>query len=160
MLNLTRKCIEGPLSDCFPYGSHEKVSIATGIGASYLSQWANPNDERESPTYRFLQIQCALDELDPDNGEKHWNHVVQFRALSLPRTPGGLCINTELGNSAKEDADVIIAYSNGQSLYEQLAEVVEAIAQKERLKEAILDAINKEKTSPNGSNTRYARSAR
>jgi hypothetical protein len=156
MLQFSQYEIEAPLNDCFPYGTIRDISILTGIGASYLAQYTNENDTRKSPTFEFLQIQCALDETNPECGERHWRQVEQFRELSRPRDAKGLRVDTAALDNHKESFDVADAVMKGKPLYDQLTEVCQQIAAAEKHKEAILEAIDQEKTSVNGNNTRYA----
>jgi hypothetical protein len=97
-----------------------------------------------------------LDQYDPELGEKHWQLIQHFRDVSKPIPLKNLCVDTETARAIKEDADCAIEHAKGGSLFDQLHEVNESIAQKHVQKAAILEAINKEKESFNGSTTRYA----
>jgi hypothetical protein len=156
MLTFSQSEIEGQLSDCFPYGTIKKVHVITGIGQSYLEQFVNPNDERKSPAYQNLQIGCALDEIDAGLGDRYWQHIALFREVSKPILNGGRCIDTAALSNHKESFDVADAAMRGKPLYVQLKEVLEQEAAIAKHKAAILEAINNEKASPNGSNSRYA----
>lgn len=160
MLQFSQAEIEGQLEDCFPYGTLREISIRTGIGETYLSQWLNQNDDRKSPTFQFLQIQCALDDFDVELGESHWQAVARFRDISKPDAGAPLCLRDEAAANDKESNDVTQKVLTDASLYEQLSEVDEQIRQAVRHKTALIAAINKEKTSTNGSNLRYATNGR
>lgn len=156
MLQFDQTTIEGRLDKCFPFESLTQLAVIAGVNASQLAQELNPNDIRKSPAYRFLKIQCALDDYDPELGEQHWQDIQRFRDASRPISSQNLCVDAETAKAIKEDADCAIEHAKGSSLFDQLAEVNESIAQKHKQKAAILEAINNEKESYNGGTTRYA----
>src|SRR4051794_15847873 len=121
MLKFSQNEIEGQLDDCFPYGSVKEVAIIASRNPSQLAQELNPNDERPSDSYLFLQVQCGLDGKYPEYGEAHWQKIVQFREASLP-TKDKLDLDTEALKSHKESFDVANAVMAGQPLYMQLKE--------------------------------------
>lgn len=82
----------------------------------------------------------------------HWDD--ELEAIRDRYAPHKLNIDRELAESIKEDADVSISHVNGESLYSQLKEVDESIEAKQRLRTAIIEAINDEKETPNAGRTR------
>ena len=151
-MRFSQSQIEGQLNDCFPYGMIEAIHKETGISSSLLAQWLNPNDERESPQYRLIQIQEALDKLNPELGDKHWRLLSNFRELSRPQTCE-IPLTTAQLKSHRESFDVADAVMRGVPLYDQLKEVGEQIDAAEKHKQAILRAINEEKE--NGGASRF-----
>jgi hypothetical protein len=144
-LKFTQLEVESELRDCFKQGTIRGVAIEAGINETYLARGLNPNNEFASAAYQYLQVQCGLDAKDLVAGDEHWEKVKRFREMSISRSVGSLSLENEITKGVKEDADCVISYVGGESLYEQLAEVDEAIRQKKRTKAAILEAITREK---------------
>lgn len=155
-IEFTQVEIEQELSDTIPHGMRKAIARITGIYPAIVSAYFSPDNERKSPMYETLAIQAALDQENPEVGEAHWKKFCALREASLPARFERFCLATEFGKGVKEDADVAIAAIENKPLYEQLTEVLEAIAQKERQKQAIVEAIALEKESFNGGTTRYA----
>lgn len=130
------------MDDCFPYGRVRSISILTGIGETYLGRDLNPNTEYKSPAFYFLQVQCALDEIDPACGDKHWRMVEKFRELSRPRTgTGSLCLKALALCNKRESEDVSDALIEERPLGDQLDEVLQQIAAAERHRDALIERI-------------------
>src|SRR4051812_14841788 len=116
MLNFSQHEVEGRLQQNFPYGTVERLAIKTGRNPSQLVQELNPNSERESSSYRFLQIQCALDSHDPELGQAHWLQIIEFREASLPDEAKQYDLDTTSLRNHKESFDVAQARMAGKSL--------------------------------------------
>jgi hypothetical protein len=154
MLNFSQHEVEGRLQQHFPYGTAERLSVLTGRNPSQLIQELNPNSDRESPSYRFLQIQCALDAHDLKLGQAHWLQIIEFRETSLPDEAKQYDLDTASLRNHKESFDVAQARMAGKSLYDQLKEVLEQEAAVAGNKQAILQAIHAEQS--NGGSTRFS----
>lgn len=85
MLDKTQEEIEKEFHRCFRHDAMRDVHIRTGFNAKYLERWLNPNDELESPAYRLLKIQAALDEIDPVEGERHFQAFCRLRREAMIR---------------------------------------------------------------------------
>lgn len=154
-IGFTQIEIEQELSDVVPHGMRKTIAQITGIYPAIVSAYFSPDNERKSPQYETLSIQAALDQENPEVGEAHWQKMCALREASLPARFEPLCLITESVRGIKEDSDVAMAAMEGKPLYDQLTEVLEAITQKERQKVAILEAIHKEKETPNAGRTRF-----
>jgi hypothetical protein len=157
MLQFTQEEVEKEIADILVHNDRAEVSRITGIHISTIKQQLNPDDERKSFTYSFLQVLCALDQISPERGEQLWLKVQQFREMSRPASLRPLCVESEAVRNTVESTDVTLATMKGLPLYEQLAEVLEQIAQAKRHKQAIMDQINAEKATENGHRTRLRR---
>ena len=146
-LEYTQKEVELELRDQLKHGDIRRVSLLSGIGESYLEAQFNPNDERKSAAFVFLQIQCALDEISAERGERFWQTIVRFRETSKKRKKSALSVARELAEFHRESADVTGARLCEQSLDSQLREILEAERQLALLKEAVLQEIEAEKAS-------------
>lgn len=150
--------IESELSDVVPHGIRKAIARDTGIYPSVIYGYFNPDDERKSPMFETLLILSALDNSnDPDAckaGEAMWQKLCILRQMSMPRRESDLCVNDEIANHQREATDVVVAHLHGKSLYRQLIEANEAEKAIKRTKEAILEAIWKEKNTPNAGKTR------
>lgn len=150
--------IESELSDAVPHGIRRQIARDTGIYESVIYGYFNPDDERKSPHFTVLQIQAALDNSDDpvavQAGENLWQKMCILRQMSMPRRESDLCIDEEISKHAQEATDVVVARLGNKSLYRQLIEVNEAAKAIESTRQAILEAIHKEKSTPNAGRTR------
>jgi hypothetical protein len=151
--------IEGELADTVPNGIKRDVASRTGIYESIVYAYFNKFDERKSPQFKTLQIQWALDELNPEVGERHWQAMVRLREANKPATTLGLCVKLETAKTVTETADLVSKVIRDEPLYDQLKEAIEARDQIEKNITAILEAINKEKGEFNSPRTRLNGSA-
>lgn len=131
--------IEKGLADTVPHGMREGVARVTGIYPAIVSAYFSPDNERQSPAFRLLMIQAALDELSPADGEAHWQKIVEFREGSRRHEykSGPLSVEHELGNLSKEFTDIIVAKCEGKPVVEQLREIADAERQITKYKEAV-----------------------
>jgi hypothetical protein len=137
-LKFSQREVENELRDCFPNGEIRAVSIESGIRESYLDRGINPNDDHVSFSYRYLQVQTALDETNPEMGERHWQAMHRFRVLSLPKGSQAVDIHQEVAKSDKETSELTGAVLTNESLDKQLKEALEARDAHERVIQAIL----------------------
>ncbi len=139
-IHFTQTEVERELSDAVPHGMRDGIARVTGIYPAIVCAWFNPNDERKSPQFTVLQMQAALDELCPADGDAHWNKLCAMREASRPhQSSRGLSIDHELGSLSKEITDVIVAKCEGRPAVDQLREIHEAEAQLMRYKSAVLE---------------------
>ncbi len=137
-ITFTQEEIEKELSDSVPHGMREGIARSTGLYPAVVAAWFNPHDERKSPQFTVLQIQAALDNLSPADGEEHWQKMCAMREASRPHTAASACIDHELGSLSKEITDVIVAKCDGKPVRDQLREIHEAERQLQRYKDAVL----------------------
>lgn len=157
MLQFTQKEIESELKDILKHGDVRRISLKTGIGETYLDGQFNPNDERKSPAFLFLQIQCALDEIDPERGDEFWESVGRFREMSKNRCPiDSLCASAETGKLNKEVAEYISARIEGKPFDKQFSELLDIEAQIAKTKKAMLDEYNRTKNNPSAPSLKLA----
>lgn len=83
-MHLTQDKIEGEIGDLIPRHLRKAVAAATGIYPSVVYAYFNGDDERQSPAYKTLRIQDALDTLDAATGERVWQKICAFREESKP----------------------------------------------------------------------------
>lgn len=138
-LAFTQEEIEKELSDAVPHGMREGIARVTGLYPAVVAAWFNPSDERKSPMFTVLQIQAALDQLSPADGEDHWQRICVLREASRPHgvTKEPLCVDHEMGRLSKEIADIIVAKCEGKSPSEINREIDEAERQLERFRESV-----------------------
>lgn len=137
----TQTEVERELADAVPHGMREGIARVTGIYPAIVSAYFSPDNERQSPAFRLLMIQAALDELSPADGEIHWQKICAMRSASMPRTFAvPLSVEREMGNLAKEFTDVIVAKCEGKPVIEVIREIEEARRQLDRFKESMYQA--------------------
>ena len=147
--------IESELSDAVPNGIKNDIARVTGTYPAIMMAWFNRDDERKSPQFQTLQIQAALDGLNPQIGEAHWQALTRLREASKPIANHGLCIHIETAKTQKETTDLTCAVLTDAPLYDQLKEALEGRQQYDRLVTAILEAINQEKETENSVRSRF-----
>lgn len=145
MLKFSQLEIETELRDCFLQGDIKQLAIRTGISDGIIGRELNPETHWRSAAYLFLQIQSALDEIDPARGECHWDRVVKFREMSKPRTTGELDRRLTAVTVTKETNDVACAHMNDLPLEQQYIEANQAVAAAEAHRDAIGEAIEAQK---------------
>ncbi len=133
MLQYTQNEVEKELSDYLRHSDRREISRITGIYESVVKGMMNPDDERKSAAFVYLQIQCALDEIDSERGEQFFRTVAKFRELSKQRNPQSNCLAHDTGKLSKEVSDCVFAHLQGKPFTEQLTEAIEAKMQIERL---------------------------
>ncbi len=154
-MGFTQKQIELDVANILKNGDITQLHLKTGVGYSQLDQQLNPNETRKSPVFQFLVLQTAYDAISPERGEQLWQVVTKYRELEKP-VVGEICVQTEASCIAKEVGELLSVHIAGKSHYERLNEVNDVLAVTERYKQGILDEINLEKASENGTNLRYA----
>lgn len=146
MLQFDQQEIESEFEEIVNRTDRAEIARITQIYPSVIYAMFSADDERKSFMFGLLQIQCALDDIDAERGEKFWQALGRFRELSKKRNPHfNPCVGVETGKLNKEVADVVSAHLAGRTFYEQLKEVDEAEAQLKLTKQAILCAIDEEK---------------
>jgi hypothetical protein len=146
MLEFTQNEVEKDLSDYYRHSDRREISKITGIYESVVKGMINPDGERKSAAFTFLQMQCALDEIDSERGDQHLQKVLQFRELSKKRKPGALCLETQAGNVATEFAQFTVAVFADKPLETQLSEIDDVIREAERFKQGLIDRLAKDST--------------
>lgn len=146
-LQFTQFEIESELKDVLKFGDVREISLISGIGESYLKSQFNPDDERKSAAYCFLQIQCALDEINPERGEELFQKIVNFRELSKKRIVILKCLNAETGKLNKEVAEFVGAKLEGKPYQIQFKELLDIEKQIFEVKEALINEYNNLKNS-------------
>jgi len=144
-LQFTKNEIEREIRDCLKHGDIREISIITGKSETYLASQLNPDDERESYTYLFLQFICAVDQIDRERGDKLWDLVENFRELSMRRQIGETNANTESGKLLSETKDFIEARLNGKDFLTQLNEIADIERQIKAAKTAVIDERNRQR---------------
>jgi hypothetical protein len=142
-LQLTQNDIEKTLADVLPNGKRKEIARLTHTYESVLYGYLNPDDERKSPAFQQLAIQAAIDEIDPEMGERYFQAFCALRATSLPvRFKTHLCPTRELGNLSKEFTDVVVAKCEGKPEPEQRREISELRRQLDQYEEALIGSVN------------------
>lgn len=144
MNNFTQIEIEQKLSEIVPYGYREEVARITGIYPKIVAAYFSPDNERKSPAFCFLLIQAALDEIDAEVGEAHWQAVARFREMSRPQKSEHLSIADEYTHVIESEAAEMVDYVKHASLYDQLADCDATLAAENRHRKSILEAIKSE----------------
>lgn len=159
-MNFTQEQVEKELGDVVPHGARESIARATGIYPAIVSAYFSASNERKSPQFETLLMQAALDNSDDPQeviaGENLWQKMCLLRQMSMPRRESDLCVTDEITKHQQEATDVVVAHLGCKSLYRQLIEVNEAAKAIERTRQAILEAIHKEKSTPNAGRTRLS----
>lgn len=148
-IQYTQNEVERELRDILKHGDIRELSVLTGLGESYLSQQLNPDDERVSYVYRFLQIQCAIDEIDPERGDIFFEALKRFRDQSRIRRPVDLCSTRETSRLLTEHSEFIDARLTGKSLSEQLRELDDLKRQIGLVKQSLVGEYIKAKEKTN-----------
>lgn len=154
-MRITQYEVEKELGKIVDDVCRQDIAASTGIYPTVVYGYFNPNDERKSPYFETLLIQAHVDAKNPECGARLWEAMNRLREMSLSESRPQ-CVATEMAKSIKEDADVHSTHVSGASLYDQLKEVDESIRQKENVRAAILEAINAEKETFNGTRNRLA----
>ena len=145
-MHFTQAETETRLANTVPNGIKRDVARHTGLYEAIVYAWFNPHDERKSPMFKTLQIQAALDEINPEAGEAHWQEMKHMREANRS-VESELCVKAEAARFMQEAADVANKTITDAPLLDQLSEALEARDQAERHVQAVLGAINKEKTA-------------
>jgi len=142
-LQLTQNDIEKTLADVLPNGKRKEIARLTHTYESVLYGYLNPDDERKSPAFQQLAIQAAIDEIDPEMGERYFQAFCALRAASLPiRFKTHLSPTHELGHLSKAYSDVVVARCEGKSKTEQCHEISELRRQLDQYEEALIGSVN------------------
>lgn len=145
-LQFTQYEVERELADIIRRGDAKEIARITHIYDTIVYGMLNADDERKSYAFGFLQIQCALDEIDEQRGEAFFQAIVKFRELSKRRQKelaGNIAHDT--GKLSKEVSDCVFSHLQGKPFSEQLTEAIEAKAQIERLIETLVCHIKQER---------------
>ena len=138
-LQFTQEEVERELRDIVKHGDIREISLNAGIGEKYLSSQLNPDDERKSYAFGFLQIQCALDRASSERGDEFFEAVKRFRDLSKLRKLKDLCAHSETARLLDEKNEFICARLEGLPYPKQLSELDDVIRQAQKLKEALTE---------------------
>ena len=147
-LQFTQQEVESELKDVLKFGDVREMSLISGIGESYLKSQFNPDDERKSAAYCFLQIQCALDEINAERGEEFFQKIVNFRELSKKRKAILKDLNLETGKLNREVAEFVAAKLEGKPYPVQLKELLDIEKQILEVKSALIGEYNELKETP------------
>ena len=158
-MKFTQSETEMQLNDAVPNGLKREISRRTGIYESIVYAYFNPHDERKSPQFQTLHIQAALDELNPEVGDAHWQAMERIREANKPASRTGKCIKAETGKLGKETSEFTEKVLTDAPFYDQLTEALQARDQIEECIKSILAAINVEKETNGGGRVRFGRAA-
>jgi hypothetical protein len=130
------------------FGDELKIAQELSVSPGIVSQYFNPNDERESVLYKAVLTLAAMIKIDRERGCHALSIFTSFVESACPCSGTKLSIDIETVKGIKEDTDVQVAYIEKKPLYDQLLEVNEAIDQKLNQKKAIIEAISAETATP------------
>ncbi len=118
------------------YKGETAIAELIHISPSMVSQYLNPNDERESPLYKAAAILAAWIEDDETGGT---NALTLFNTFVHRALPGDatLSVNERRRIACKEHADFMIAEAEGKPLDVRIEEKEESIAADNRLLDAL-----------------------
>lgn len=157
MISFTQNEIEQEISDAVPQGRRKDVARLTGIYPSIIYDYFNPEQPRKSPMFETLLIAAALDELDPEVGERFWETLCRLREMSRPHDFESVPLEEAEANNCQQSQDVTLKALKRSPYYEQLTEVLQQEAAVAEHKKSLLEKINREKASQNGNTRRFAR---
>lgn len=128
--------VETELFRSLRYGGQEAIAEKVRKSAGMISQYMNPNDERESPFYKSAAMFAAWIEDDADAGLEALTtfNILVKRAL---RGNEQLDVATERRASHTERTDFVLAESEGKPLNICIHELHESMAADERLMSAM-----------------------
>lgn len=150
-LQFTQEEISRAIRDIVKHGDIREIAIISGIGEKYLYGQFNPDDDRKSYIYGYLQIQAALDRVNAERGEELFLAVRRFRDLSQLRKNLDLSARTETEKFLKEQDEFLMSRINGLNYAEQIKELDDVISQAKHLKMALTQKHLKQKQEANGS---------
>ncbi len=119
MLQFTQNEVERGLNDFLTDANKREIAKLTGLYEQVIYGMFNPDNERKSASFTFLQIQTALDEINPELGEKHWKMVCHFREMSKKRRQTGEltplnCFSQQISTFGNFGAELTRALHDGK----------------------------------------------
>lgn len=140
-LEFTQEEVEKALSDKLPHGSCRDIATKSGLGESYIKRQFNPDDETASCVFRTLQVVCAFDEIDADQGEEFWKQIVFFREASRRQKANAQAaadLNLEIGQLGVEVSEFISSKLIGLPIDDQLKELLDIELKLPQIKSELL----------------------
>lgn len=115
----TQNEVERGLNDFLTDANKREIARVTGMYEQVVYGMFNPENERKSASFVFLQIQTALDGIDAGLGEKHWQMVSYFREMSKRRKPDGqltplACFSQQISTFGSFGAELTKAVQDGK----------------------------------------------
>lgn len=147
-LSFTQEELERELADIISHGDRVELARMSGLSESYIKRQFNADDhEAVSSAFRLLQIGCALDQIDPEKGERFRQTLLRFRGLSLPGGAGSGA-SRAAARLNNEVADFINARIEEQPFMDQLRELGDIERALATAKQALFAEFNEEKERP------------
>jgi hypothetical protein len=143
-LEFTQNEVEKALNDFLTDANKRDVAKKTGMYEQVVYGMFNPENERKSCTFVFLQVQCALDEICPQIGEKHWQKVVEMRQLSRKRNVQPFCLDSQAEVVGNEIGEFVAARFGGKPLDVQHSEASDVIRELTKFVVGLEEQMKKE----------------
>ncbi len=134
--HFTQHELETEIAKCLAYGDETPIAKSTGVSVGMISQYLNPNDDRESVLFKAAAVLAGWIDANCIDGRKAQGVFNSFVSRALP-TDESLCVDDERRLSHKERSDFHIAESEGKPLSDRIKELEESIEQDKVLLDAM-----------------------
>jgi hypothetical protein len=154
VIKFSQQDAESQISDIIPRGLRRDIARLTGVYESVIYGMLNADDERKSYQYGTLQIQAALDELDPEVGDRHWQKMCKMREVSKGAKTE-LSLDLHSAKLSTEVAELFASRFKNEALYSQLSEAMDVQRVINDLVNGIIEEINKDKARAGSPHLRF-----